>query len=380
MLRPIHLLSAVVLLAVVVSQRAALPSHAQTNFGVERLVWSDDGRHVALTTTFGVLIYDTTQPDALPTQIEPLGFLYPSVCFNPDNTRVALNEGVYATASGLLDYPLLADDWTYGVTACAFSPDGQWVAVGTAGNQLIIRDASNGAVIFETDDSTGDAFDETTTENGRNAVVALRFSPDSRRLYATDSYGSILLWASATWELVAANSSSQAVEINTLDLSPDGSLVLARNRNGLPYVWDAFTLENLKPVSVGNARAVGQGFLQDGRPVALYAADDGTPSLVELTSGMALGSVNFGAWYVPATEGGYQVAVNPTYSLFVVDKEAATLVYLDLNTGALAFQPYAGLAVAVRPDGAQVVYDDGAGALMLWDGVAVTSLGRYSQE
>ena len=223
------------------------------------------------------------------------------ICFSPDGTTVAISGGrLGATSLNLATgrsrrYPqisnnvaishdsrLLAMDGKAGILiwdlvkdqeygrlsgiggqggSLAFSPDGRFLAIGTAypynwtprRSDLKVWRVSNLEEV-----GRSPLFTNTHVLSG------ITFTPDSSELIATDHAGIVRVWDTSTWNLkdqqfVTGQYSS------ALAISRDGEL-LATDANGQVDLWDVPTGEKLHPLS--GTRAWALAFSRDGKTLA----------------------------------------------------------------------------------------------------------------
>ncbi len=147
------------------------------------------------------------------------------VAFAPDGRRVAVstNEGlrVEDVASGrairTLALPAVVHD-------IAWSPDGAWIAAGSADHAVRIFDAATGALRHERIRHSG-------------AVYAVAFSPDSTRLASGSNDTTIRIWDVEAGEPVARLRGHRDYVFD-LAFSPDGRMLASASGDFTLRIWD----------------------------------------------------------------------------------------------------------------------------------------------
>ena len=120
---------------------------------------------------------------------------------------------------------------------CAFSPDGRLLVTqssGRAGDPVVVRDATTGAVLHDLKDHKG-------------PVSMIVFSRDSSRL-ATDGMGGVVtLWDAATGRQVH-RLTGHAGWVQAADFSPDGRRLFTGGADSTVRVWDTATGQDLESI------------------------------------------------------------------------------------------------------------------------------------
>ncbi len=148
------------------------------------------------------------------------------------------------------------DTYVWGL---AFSPNGQFLAVGDSEGSVKIWDVQERQIISEFE---GDA----------NYVYTVSFSPDGRTLASAGYDGEIKLWSTSNWSLLGTLQNRGTVY--TLDFSPDSRL-LASTGHGAVTLWSVESGNQIASLPGHSAWIFGVTFSPDGRTVA-SGGDDGT--------------------------------------------------------------------------------------------------------
>jgi len=138
------------------------------------------------------------------------------------------------------------------LTSVAFSPDGRLLA-GTSDLTFepLVWDVESGDLLF-------------TLAGHSDAVRAVAFSPDSRRI-ATGSWdGTAAVWDASTGSRIALLPHPDSGGILDVGFTPDGSLVVTGGDDGSVTMWNAETFEKERVVRAHDAGVSGIAFGPDG--------------------------------------------------------------------------------------------------------------------
>ena len=271
-----------------------LPEGAIARFGkgkAEEILYSPDGAQLAVVSTIGIWLYDTTSYQAI-ALLDADTNMGTSGVFSPDGVTLAgwsrdRTVQLWDTETGEPKDTLIGN--TEGVDSVAFSPDGVTLAGWTLERTARLWDTETGelkrtlttgaptytpiyyprgknSVVFSPDgtmlastsyDNTVQLWDVGTGEpkwtltgqpDGANSVV---FSPDSKTLASRRS-DTLRLWDTETGELKATLTADEqkdtpivySRELNMAVFSPDGTTLASGSRKDTVNLWDAETGEH----------------------------------------------------------------------------------------------------------------------------------------
>ncbi len=152
-----------------------------------------------------------------------------------------------------------------GVSAMAFSPDGETLVAAAYDTDVRVWSARNGELKRLVEEMTVSMFE-------------LAFSPDGKLLAAAGVDRIIYLWDTKTWKLVR-KITGQPEMISAMDFSPDGKLIVTGGMNEMAFgapvkviLWDVATGKPVRTMGADH-RAAGAVFSPDGKMVAVADYD-----------------------------------------------------------------------------------------------------------
>lgn len=155
------------------------------------------------------------------------------------------------------------------ITAGAFSPDGQWLALGTESGEIVIWSIREGRILR-------------TLKSG--LVESLAFSPDGFRLAAGAVGGRIRVWRLPEGAL---NQTLELEASRVFDLSflPSGDRLIAATSDGQAHLLDLTTGRKIRSVAVGGSWATALAVHPNGQ-MAAVGGTGGQILIWRITDGM----------------------------------------------------------------------------------------------
>jgi WD40 repeat protein len=130
------------------------------------------------------------------------------------------------------------------VTALLYCPKNDDVIVGTWDGDLIKLDLKSGKVVAN-------------YEEHRETITALDFSPDGKYLASGSADDRLIVWGLATGEDLLTMHQGNEYDVTTLAFSPDGKMIATGDGENQLKLWDADTGEALKSLK-GHEEPVSQ--------------------------------------------------------------------------------------------------------------------------
>jgi len=275
-----------------------------------------------------------------------------SVCFSRDGRQLVAACGksrvpIWDVQSGS-SVAFVYESSTYAV-ACAFSPDGQWVACGGFDRAITLRNVASGEVVVISDAHSG-------------PVWELDFSPDGAQLVSCSLSADVRLWDVATRSLLWSYSGRNAYL--SVSFAPSGSAIACGGRWDGVTTLDAATGQVLaRPKGPSNVPVGDVAYSSTGALLAA-GADDGACYLWEASSYSLVGLLRGHTDYVNG------VAFSPDESLVGTGSHDKKVGVWDVANqtllAALGGHTAAVLRVAFSPDGTLLASVSWDGTIRLW--------------
>ena len=239
---------------------------------------------------------------------------------------------------------------TYGVTACAVTPDGRRVVSASDDKTLKVWDLESGRAVATLD---GHAF----------GVIACAVTPDGRRVVSASRDQTLKVWDLASGRAVATLD-GHAAWVNACAVTPDGRRVVSASSDKTLRVWDLETGRAVATLEGHASSVTACAVTPDGRRV-VSASSDKTLRVWELATGRAVATLEGHAAWVTAC------AVTPDGRQVVSASSDQTLKVWDLESGraVATLDGHAARvnACAVTPSGRRVVSASWDRTLKVWD-------------
>src|SRR6266498_2991105 len=200
---------------------------------------------------------------------------------NADGTRLALaNEAgettLWNTRTGK---QLMRFSQSNAVFAVAFSHDGTRIATADR-NEVKVWDVASGEEVMK-------------FPKPNQLISSVDFSPDGRRLAASNHYSLIWVWdIQSGQELYTLYGHTNTV--NSVHFNADGTRIASASNDRKVFIWDAISGVQLLSLAGHTNTAWDSAFSPDGKHIAT-ASEDHTVKIWDLASGGELPSMNTGA-------------------------------------------------------------------------------------
>lgn len=278
--------------------------------GLTAVTFTPDGKQVVTASTDGsVRVWDALTSKEVRTIPGKWGLVH-TIAYSPDGKRLAFGDR-YKGKVTVLDTDREVEAWSLGspkawIGALAFSADGKHLATGAGGSLLQIWDGVNGkevrtfpgsvgpecmafapngkllatpagAVVRLWDAGTGKQQERVLLENigGKDypyeAIVALAFSPDSKRLASGGAARTLCVSDVATGKPIWTTRLRCCT--NPVVFSPCGKLLAAGKWDGKVGVWEAATGKEVALLNGHRDEIRGLAFSRDGRQLASASKD-----------------------------------------------------------------------------------------------------------
>lgn len=192
--------------------------------GVNKVKWSPDGETIALGTTSGIFLYNSTTKEMK--RFINTGFDVTELTFSPDSSMLmagSLNGQVklWNSVTGdeqNLDY----SNQNSAVTAISFSKNGKNVVIGSQDGNFFVIALNQAKTIM-----TGQQYP---------AIEDAFTSADERFLFLSNGEATIFVWDISAQKLVSEL--KNPTNVNKLVASPDRQFMLSAGNSNVVYFWD----------------------------------------------------------------------------------------------------------------------------------------------
>ncbi|HEY9749387.1 MAG TPA: NB-ARC domain-containing protein, partial [Allocoleopsis sp.] len=275
-----------------------------------------------------------------------------SVAFSPDGEFLAVGD-----ADGAVSLWQLADQqklfthkghvgW---VRSLAFSPDSQWLASGSEDQKIILWDLANSCAFK-------------TLEGHADWVWSVAFSPDGKFLASGSSDRTIKLWDIETGRC-QQTLTGHTNWVRSLAFHPDGTTLVSGSSDQTIKQWQVATGECLQTLKGHHGRVLCLVISPDGRALA-SGGDDRIIQLWQLSAGTVQTTL-------PGKHRVWTVAFSPDSQLLASGGDAHEVEVWDVVTGSV----HATLrghgdrvrSVAFSPDGHTLASGSDDQTVKLWD-------------
>jgi tRNA A-37 threonylcarbamoyl transferase component Bud32 len=241
---------------------------------INRVVFSPDGRLLAVASSLGIYLYDAGTLEEV--RFIPTDAGVRSVAFSPDGQTLASGSDdkavrLWRAADGTLLRTLEGHtDW---VRSVAFSPDGQTLASGSDDHTVRLWRVSDGALLRTLEGHTG-------------SVWSVAFSPDGQTLASGAVDTTVRLWRAADGALLRTLEGHTG-SVRSVAFSPDGQTLASGSWDDTVRLWRAADGALLRTLEGHTDSVWSVAFSPDGRLLA-SGSDDKTVRLWRAADGRLL--------------------------------------------------------------------------------------------
>lgn len=245
-----------------------------------------------------------------------------------------------------------------GVTAVAFSADGQQLATSDTNGAIQVWSTANGQQLVACD--------------GHNSWVwSVTFSPHHSLLASCGQDHTVRLWQPATGECLQTLQGHTSI-VTAVSFSPDAHILASSSEDQTIKIWQVVTGDCLQTLTGHNACVWDVAFHPDGQTV-MTAGEDNVIRVWDLATGQCVKTLTGHQFWVKA------IALSPNGKLLASGSFDQTVKLWDLNTGeclkTLTGHSAAVVSVAFGADGDTIASGSYDQTVKLWN----ASTGRCTQ-
>ncbi len=259
---------------------------------VIRMDWIENGNWLIDAGTNTVLFIDAKTEAVTKVSLDEGIPLSLSVADN--RVYVLLNDRIKVIDTEILKVIKTISPISGGAISIAASPDGTYLALGISDNKTQLLNAENGSVVrnlksnyggwavgFSPDSQlivsgTSQGILKWETATGlwlptfggqEKTVKTLAFSHDGK-IVAGGGDGFIFFWNMENGELINQVDGGGFGIVNSLDFSPDDSLLVSGSNDGIVRIWDVFSASMIRELTGHTSSIFGVCFSPDGQNIA----------------------------------------------------------------------------------------------------------------
>ncbi|MFN8360190.1 MAG: T9SS type A sorting domain-containing protein [Candidatus Kapaibacterium sp.] len=334
--------------------------------------WSDDGTRIKTLSDTSLVTWNALSGERIATVTVPFYYLNfnPGECFSPDGTKIIYGNTVHDTQSGKIVSMLVGH--TESRLSFSWSPDSRHLATSGADNIAILWDTETGTNLH-------------ILRGHGTSVPVVRWSPDGSRVVTGGGVAHTLIlkpraWPDFTVRIWDVNNGKQlhvlmphAKWVNTVDWSPDGSLLASSSSDSTTIIWNATTGDTVH-ILRGHRRGVSEAYWSPSGDRILTRGSDSIAILWDAVSGNRLRTFagDTYLWHAAWSPDGKQIATAFGNSVIIWDAGTGTII--DTLQGHTDYVYY----VTWSPIGKYIATVSNDKTVLLWDALSGEKLATLS--